>query len=248
MKLVKSLAAALAVSTLAGSAFAADLPSRRTAVAPYMPVAVAPVFTWTGAYVGLNGGGWLNSSRFALGGYNQGGGALIGGTLGYNWQMNNFVFGVETDLDYRTKSNVGSFWPTQTRDGLFGTLRGRAGLAFNNFMIYGTGGLAYGTPTAPNTFFAPAAIFGANAFGARVGNSPLSVGWTAGVGVEAALDQNWSVKAEYLYADLGSKQQSYLLSTAPGWAVVNHDTRMHTVRAGLNYRFGWGGAPVVAKY
>ena len=249
MRMVRILAAALAASTIAGGAMAADLPSRKMAPPAY--VAPAPIFTWTGLYVGVNGGGWFNNSRItALGGIPGklgGGGGLIGGTVGYNWQTaGHVVVGMEADLDYRTKTTVTAPFASssQTNDGYLGTVRGRVGYGFDRALIYVTGGLAYGNAAAPNAL----ASLPLAAFFTRSGQPGLQAGWTAGAGVEFAVTNNWSVKGEYLYADPGSKSIAYTNATTLLPATPVERTADHIARVGVNYRFGFGGAPVYAKY
>lgn len=248
MRMVRLLAVALSASTIAGAAVAADLPSRRAPPPAY--VAPAPLFTWSGLYVGLNGGGWFNNSTISpfpgVNGKLSGGGGLIGGTLGYNWQTaSRIVVGVETDLDYRTKATVTPPFSaaSQTNDGYLGTLRGRLGYGFDRALVYVTGGLAYGNAAAPNAIVSlPLA-----AFGVRTANPGMQAGWTLGAGAEFAITNNWSVKGEYLYADLGSKGVNYT-NAALLPVAVNEKTADHIARAGVNYRFNFGGAPAYAKY
>jgi outer membrane immunogenic protein len=139
-----------------------------------------------------------------------------------------------------------------------GTVRGRLGfLAMPTLLVYGTGGLAYGGANL-NVAYATADTLGA--FGGGGGSTSYAntqVGWTAGGGVEWMVVPNWSVKAEYLYYDLGSVQASTVVSAltpagdATGYAyTTTASTRFNgnIVRAGVNYHFNWGAAPVVAKY
>jgi outer membrane immunogenic protein len=141
-----------------------------------------------------------------------------------------------------------------------GTVRGRLGWLFTpTLLVYGTGGLAYGGVNAsfalaggqqPNT--GSTDFFSAGAF------SDTRVGWTAGAGLEWMFLPNWSAKVEYLYYDLGTVTFNGAPSTTflTGTNVVNYTnvhqatTRFdgHIVRAGVNYHFNWGAAPVVAKY
>ena len=169
---------ALAVAALlsAGAAHAADLPYRKDAPAFAPP---PPVFSWTGAYVGLNvGGGFKADNSFGRAGDVSG--VVGGGQIGYNYQISPlFVVGIETDFQgtsLRT-TNVSLPW--------FGTVRGRAGFALLNstLLVYGTGGFAYGELNSPF-------------------RSDVHTGWTAGGGVEYAFLPNWSAKVEYLYTDL----------------------------------------------
>jgi outer membrane immunogenic protein len=198
------------------SASAADIARRPPLVA--QPVYVAP-FSWTGAYVGINGGyGWGNSSfstPFPSGSFNTSGG-LVGGTLGYNWQVNQIVFGVEGDLDASWIKGSGTCagLSCQTKNTWLGTVRGRLGYAVDRFMPYVTGGLAVGDINNTITGIGSA--------------NETKAGWTAGGGLEYAINGPWSVKAEYLYVDLGR-----------GGAIGGSNAKFQTniVRAGLNYRF-----------
>jgi len=199
------------------SASAADI-SRRVAPAPAQAVYVAP-FSWTGAYVGINGGyGWGNSSfstPFPSGSFDTSGG-LVGGTLGYNWQVNQIVFGLEGDIDASWIKGSGTCGglSCQTKNTWLGTARGRLGYAVDRFLPYVTGGLAVGDINNTITGIGSA--------------NETKAGWTAGGGLEYAFNGPWSVKAEYLYVDLGR-----------GGAIGGSNAKFQTniVRAGLNYRF-----------
>jgi outer membrane immunogenic protein len=190
-------------------------------------------------------------------------GIIGGGQAGYNWQRGTWLFGLEADIqgsDERARADVctvagcplgsGVFTANYRLD-WFGTARGRVGfLPTERVLLYATGGLAYGHLSADTPFF------------------PLSwgstrAGWTVGAGIEAAIDRNWSIKAEYLYMDLGNVGSgsasattvSNALSTpSVGFNTVTTTTLTSTfstrftdniVRVGVNYRFG---GPVVAKY
>ncbi len=204
-------------------------------------------------------------------------GFIGGGQIGYNWQWSpSIVFGVEADIQgiagsRRSASAFGVAAPiageqiisgtTVSRSlDYLGTVRGRIGWLFTpTLLVYGTGGLAYGGVTANTGIFqqiqgAPAVLnpwFGAGAF------SDTRVGWTAGGGLEWMFWPNWSAKVEYLYYDLGTVSYgvSPLISAnnagAPFTAAFpRSSTRFdgHIVRAGVNYHFNWGSAPIVAKY
>jgi outer membrane immunogenic protein len=111
-----------------------------------------------------------------------------GGQIGYNWQVGQFVFGAETDIEASAADDT--FAPWQFSNPWFGTLRGRAGYAMNNILFYATAGLAYGNLTA-------------NLVGLE--ESKTLVGWTGGLGMEVGFTPNWAAKVEYLYMDLGSR-------------------------------------------
>ena len=220
------LLAAVALAGLVGSASAADVPRRVEQVRA--PIAyVTPIYNWTGFYAGINaGGGWGTGSLSgppATGDFDTSG-ALVGGTLGYNWQTNQIVWGVETDINWSNIEGSTACGPgiiCGVRTSWFGTARGRIGYANDRFMPYITGGLAYGDVKATAT--------------GLPGASEMRAGWTLGAGVEFALTAPWTAKVEYLYVDLGD----FNCGTACG-APVGPDrveARSHIVRAGLNYRF-----------
>jgi len=205
---------ALSVAT----ASAADI-ARRPMPAK-APVYVTPAYNWTGFYVGINGGyGWGGgtsfSAPFASNSFDTSGG-LVGGTLGYNYQINQIVFGVEGDIDasWIKGSGICGGFTCQTKNSWLGTARGRIGYAFDRFMPYVTGGAAFGD--IKNTI-------------TPVGSaSETKAGWTLGGGLEANLYGPWTAKVEYLYVDLGS---------GPTIAASSADFKTNIVRAGLNYRF-----------
>jgi outer membrane immunogenic protein len=280
------LLASAGAMALTGAAFAADL---RAPPPPPPP----PVFTWTGFYVGINAGYHWGSSTFnftstdtsglAVGGglgaaqafgtipttgASGANGFIGGGQVGYNYQIDTFVLGLELDIDGATGrdsssallSNVPAGFTistlTQSEQQLdwLGTLRARIGWTpIDRLLIYGTGGLAFGRSSASFSVVNAAA----NPPLADFASNSTSVGWTAGGGIEYALPDewsNWSVKVEYLYYDLGRTTgtvfyQNIDLAGAPESSSlsgrIRHDGNI--VRAGLNYKFNYP-APVVAKY
>jgi outer membrane immunogenic protein len=205
-------------------------------------------------------------------------GFIGGGQIGYNWQFaNTWVFGLEADIQGVAASNGGTLRFSQAtvagfpgmpidqnlfsrrRLDYLGTVRGRVGFTITpTFLIYGTGGLAYGQTSSRTSITQivesdPALPNHYNSFGSF---SNSRVGWTAGGGVEWLFAPNWSVKAEYLYYDLGSV--TYGLSplqnfNSTGTLFTNGAPVSRTrftgniVRAGLDYHFTFP-APVVAKY
>ncbi len=207
---------------LATAAAAADLP-RRSAMPAKAPVAyVAPVYNWTGFYVGINGGWATGDAEMGAIGIDVDGG-LVGATLGYNWQVGQAVFGVEGDIAWsgiEGSSACGALTCTVDNNWL-GTVRGRLGYAIDRFMPYVTGGLAFGDIEASATGLA--------------GASETQTGWTAGGGVEFALPANWTAKGEYLYVDLGDFTCSVAACGAAAAGAVSFNA--HVLRAGLNYRF-----------
>ncbi|CAN2534989.1 hypothetical+protein [Methylocapsa aurea] len=268
---MKNWISVLAISSalLAGSASAADLPSRKEVVPVFIP---PPVFSWTGPYVGLNiGGGWVDRSRnnnnWNWGGNNNNGnnsGGVVGGAqIGWNYQLSPlFVVGLESDIQGTSigsgGNNNNNWWgglgaTDRTSVPWFGTVRGRIGLALldSRLLIYGTGGFAYGEVRHPSLGW-----WGNN------NNNDVRGGWTAGGGVEWAFLPNWSAKIEYLYTELNDNANNnnnwalvapVLFPALPVTALAglnwNRRTQINTVRAGVNYHFNlFTPAPVVARY
>ena len=128
--------------------------------------------------------------------------------------------------------------------GFLGTVRGRVGfLATPTFLIYATGGLAYGNTWARNGN-GPLGLGFAGFVNGNNNSNSVTAGWTAGGGLEWMFSPNWSVKAEYLYVDLGRQNNTWLNS----WGNASKSTA-HVARLGVNYHFNWGAsAPVVARY
>jgi outer membrane immunogenic protein len=248
------LLAATALTTAGlSAASAADLPSQAP---PPAPIIAAPIFTWTGFYAGVNAGwGWRDNDQqtAVLGGAvpgtlffpdNGDGGFTGGGQIGYNYQIGSFVIGLETDIQWADTDqgeNVafipagvpGTFVPGTFDNDLsdwFGTVRARAGVAFDRVLIYATGGLAY---------------------------SDDSTGWVAGGGVEWALPVNWfgssavtfGLEGLWLSFDddddfgggvVGSFQPA---AGGPAFDVVapaggSDDNDFFVARAKLNFKFG----------
>lgn len=215
----------VALAALLSFANAADIQRRveqRVAPVPY----VVPVYNWTGFYAGINGGwGWGTGSfdGTVASGDLKGSGGLIGGTIGYNWQFNQVVWGVETDLDWsgiKGDDNCSRGTRCEVKNDWLGTARLRLGWANDRWMPYLTGGLAYGDVKANVNGFP--------------GGSDTRVGWTAGGGMEFALTAPWTAKLEYLYVDLGDFDCGTRCGGSKPDSVNFHS---HIVRAGLNYRF-----------
>jgi len=213
------------LAVAAQSAYAADLSVAPLYKAP--PSQVTQVYDWTGFYLGVNGGGgWGHSGwRDVSTGVDLSGGQ-VGGTAGYNWQIGRTVVGLEGDLDWSglkgTNTSAGCPAGCSTSDSWLGTVRGRVGYVFDRFLPYVTGGLAVGDIKAATPGFP--------------GATNTNTGWTVGGGVEVSLPGNWSAKAEYLHVDLGSFDCGAACGL-PSDTVSMHE---NLVRAGVNYRFGWG--------
>ena len=299
----KFLAAASFLVLSSASVLAADLPMKA-------PPVFAPIYTWTGFYIGVNGGGGgmndsnsdtsVSSSNFGSGtslfGVNQsssgsgnnafhGTGAIAGGQLGYNYQMGNFVFGIEGEgywsgikgtLDasqnlYLPSTGTGStLFETdtvhnQTKNKYDFSIAGRMGIAFDRTLVYGKGGWAWGQFNASSSFsrqgFPPIDIPGfldttTSTWGGML-NGPLF-----GLGIEYLLTNNWTVKLEYNYIMYGTKSFattscSTLSNSVPSASCIGNGQSSGNsplgadkslFKFGVNYKFDWGAAPVIARY
>ena len=220
-----------------GQLFSGALPQ------PVATKAPAPAFSWTGLYLGINGGysfggsDWTDSVTGGSSGNFGTSGFLFGGTLGANYQIGAFVFGVEAEGDWADASGFGTFTATSlcaggclTHSNWLATVRGRVGYAFDRFLAYATAGAAFGNVQA-NFFDDPV-------------STTTEPGWTVGAGVEVALSANWTAKAEYLFVDLpnGSCTADCAIQNPKGPPLIpNIAVKFNEsiVRAGVNYKFGW---------
>jgi outer membrane immunogenic protein len=225
-RLVLASTSALAIVTMMGAANAADMPRRQPAPTK-APAYVEPYYNWTGFYAGINGGYGFGSSEWSApagtSGFNIDGG-LVGGTLGYNYQMGRVVFGLEGDVDWSDIRGSTVNAPClgascETHNSWLATARGRIGYAFDRIMPYVTAGGAFG-----DVKMNPAGL---------ASETDTRAGWTAGGGAEFAITGPWTAKVEYLYVDLGKST----CSAASCGVSTNVDFNTSLVRAGLNYRF-----------
>ena len=223
----------------------------------YAPVAAA---NWAGFYLGGNFGSGTGRDRSSLSvpaaaileTFNLAPDGINGGVqAGYNWQAANWVFGLEADIQGSTQKDnktcilgctPGLMAAYDATLPWFGTVRGRLGYSVGSTLFYATGGLAYGSiKTKINTtsFVGPVT----QSF------SHTNTGWTAGAGIETPftllglLGPNWTTKAEYLYVDLGSTSDNFIIAATP--ATATRSVTEHVFRTGINYHFN---SPVVAKY
>lgn len=245
-----------ALVALAGTAAAADLPSRRAPPPVYVPPPI-PVFTWTGAYVGGQIGYAFGTSKAtayraggALGTSGSPSGVVGGAHIGYLYQTASFfggpgtstVWGIEGDVDgtnYRTSYGVSPLVSNSAKEDIQGSVRGRFGIAVDRALFYATGGAAFGGLS--NTYTN-------SRTGAIDSLSHTKVGYTVGGGVEYALSNNWSARVEYRYTDFGTISDNLANSTG-GAVTVNHRENDHRIQAGFSYKFGgFGPMPVVARY
>lgn len=223
------LSSAIALLT-AGAAQAADMPS----LEPAATVAV-PSFSWSGPYVGVQAGyDWFKTDARGPGGATttRPDGFTIGGYAGLNYQFDNspLVIGLEGDINYsdardsRVTSAFTGAPNSRIREEMAwtGAVRGRIGYAFDRFLVYGAGGLAF----ADRDLKARGAVSGSD--------DTVAVGWTIGGGVEAALTDNITARVEYRYSDYGSDTFSVAGSRIKSEATDNR------VLLGLGYKFSTG--------
>jgi outer membrane immunogenic protein len=177
-----------------------------------------PFYNWTGLYVGVHaGGGWAD-----LGVGDTGSGFIGGGQIGYNYQINQWVWGLEADVSGSgIKNNLATFGPI-TADFNWNslvTLTPRLGYAFDSWLVYGKVGGAWADVSV--------SINGPFGFGSSAGGT--ASGWVAGVGAEYAFRNNWSAKIEYNHFDFGSDGGTF---------ITGNSVTLDAVKAGVNYRFG----------
>ncbi|WP_105984946.1 MULTISPECIES: outer membrane protein Omp31 [unclassified Brucella] len=240
---MKSVILASIAAMFATSAMAADV----VVSEPSAPTA-APVdtFSWTGGYIGINAGYAGGKFKHPFSSFDKEDNEQVSGSLdvtaggfvggvqaGYNWQLDNgVVLGAETD--FQGSSVTGSIsagasgleGKAETKVEWFGTVRARLGYtATERLMVYGTGGLAYGKVKS-------AFNLGDDASALRTWSDKTKAGWTLGAGAEYAINNNWTLKSEYLYTDLGKRN---LVDVDNSF--LESKVNFHTVRVGLNYKF-----------
>lgn len=244
--------------SIASVASAADFPASPMPAKVAMPAPI--LFSWTGCYVGIEGGGAsgqgeqiANGGAFPnasiTGGMTIKGG-IAGGTVGCNVTLSDFVISGEADFSWTNKRGSTNDLPpfntaavSETREKWLDTFRGRFGYAIDRFMVYGTAGVA----------LAGTAVSVTNPAFGTISESRDRTGWVAGLGGEFAV---WTggafdvtLKVEYLHAGFETKQYfNPALVTPIGTTIVTRDTKLtdDIIRAGLNVKFNWG--PVVARY
>jgi outer membrane immunogenic protein len=264
----KLLVATAALAALVGTpALAADM----AAPVYKAPPPPAPVCNWCGFYIGVNAGAeWTKSDFTSTMG--PGGGFFIpasiafintigngsarktgfigGGQIGYNWQFNNIVLGVEADFDGvasgRATFNAAGVTPGGSAVTLsntlapkwFATVRPRLGVAFNQTLFYATGGLAVLNSTYTQTF---TNVTGGVPGGGGSSTNDTKAGWVVGGGLEYAFTHQWSVKAEYLYSKFPALTTAGLVFPGGGFAPnpLNGTATqsIQIARGGINYHF-----------
>jgi outer membrane immunogenic protein len=262
----KVLLATAAVCALGiGAASAADLAARPYTKAP--PPIVSPIYDWSGFYVGGHvGGGWADQGNTIVDDGNNGTGlagfglfpsgtalnknhpsGVLGGVQGgFNWQFNNVVLGVEGEYTWaglrgesRTPDVVFPTAVMRSTDRIdeMATVTGRLGYAVNNWLFYGKGGWAWGRGGFDSLISTPQGPVGG------LSSKTEKDGWVAGAGIEWGFAPNWSAKIEYEHIDLGGKvARADTNGLGAGLVLVDSSTRIDTLKAGVNYRFNWGGS------
>jgi outer membrane immunogenic protein len=236
----KILLATVALAALVAPAIGADLGPRSYAKAP---VFAAPIYNWTGFYIGGHlGGAFSGSNNFnglVLSNYEA---RLLGGVqAGADWQFTpNWVLGAEGQYSWLGKNSINAIFPAgyvynNNQRGL-GSITGRIGYAAGPALFYAKGGYAYSDNRETLTFAGVPVAFTLD--------GGHKNGWTVGGGVEYMFAPNWSAKAEYQYYDFGS---SRFLAPAPLVPFGTFHNDEHTLKIGVNYRFNFA-SPVVARY
>jgi outer membrane immunogenic protein len=236
----KCLLAAVALLGVATSASAADLGARGYNQAPAY---AAPIYTWTGFYLGAHiGGAFSGSNSFnglALSDYDA---RLLGGVqAGADWQFaGNFVVGAEGQYSWLGKNNLNAVFPAgfvySNNQRALASITARLGYAFGSALVYVKGGYAWSDNNETLTFAGVPVAF--------VLDSSHSNGWTLGGGVEYMFAPNWSAKAEYQYYNFGDSRFLAPAALVPFGTFHNDE---HTLKLGVNYRFNFA-SPVIARY
>jgi outer membrane immunogenic protein len=265
----KFLLASVGAIALTGSAaLAADLPSRAP---PPVYLPPPPIFTWTGLYIGGQVGyAWLNgNNRFngfdpffgtgifldsSVGGTPNG--VIGGGHVGFDYQINQWVLGVEGTVDGTSLSNNavvvfpdGSTLSARSNADIQGSIRGRLGVAWDRALIYATGGVAFGGFNTNVSFNGTNFVTGVPFF-ANGNVSRTRTGWTVGGGIDYAITNNWSIFAEYRFTNFGNLRENNF-GALPAGFVFNgrRQLQQNQVQAGFSYKFDWyTPPPIVAKY
>jgi outer membrane immunogenic protein len=246
-KLLHTTAALSALLTTSMATNAADVRARPAPYAPPPLIYVPPPFSWTGFYLGGNiGGGWTSrdvSDTFLGANFNNGKNNdvfIAGGQLGYNWQVSNFVVGIEADFDgAANKDNTGTvFIPAlgtiqvSSHNRWITTLAARFGVASGPWLLYGKVGGGWVGPDDFTVLMTGASI--------TVHNN-INSGWLVGTGMEWAFAPNWSAKVEYNYLGLDNRTFTFpagsLFLVGDSFIERNRDIQM--VKVGMNYLFNW---------
>jgi len=274
---MKKLLLATTILTLAGPALAADLGRRMPVKAPPPVVAPVPYFSWTGCYLGGHAGAGWGRKDFSEpdtednfgppGGVirvDTGAGFLGGGQIGCDYQFApNWVLGIEGDfawadlkgdaVDPFFSGKHGNPITFHARTDWITDVTGRFGYAWDRWMLYGKGGVAWAHDkySINNLEFFNGLFCSSGSFTAcNPAGSETRTGWTAGVGIEWAFWGNWSAKVEFDHYDFGTRGITLFDPVTDSSDRADVKQRIEAVKFGINYRFGWGKppAPVVARY
>jgi len=253
-KLVRAVTAFSMLVVASVAANAADM--RMPVKAP--PPPPPPPFSWSGFYIGGNlGGAWAHhnwsDTFFPNLSFNDGSGNgrfIGGGQVGFNYQINQFVWGVEGTFDWASTNNgngTGVILPgvlpvtaiqVSSNDTWISTIAGRLGWAVDRALFYVKGG---GGWVGNNGFTITNLNTGASI--STSGSNNVS-GWLVGGGFEWAFAGNWSVKFEYDYLGLGNRSftaTGLVFPRLAGDTFTSGNTNVQMATVGLNYRFNWGG-------
>ena len=252
------LALVSAIALTGSAAFAADLPSRAP---PPVYLPPPPVFTWTGIYIGGQVGyAWssgnfkffgvdpISGIAFSASGDPNPNGVIGGGHVGYQYQINQWVLGIEGSVDGTSLSKTavvalpgvfggGATVNAHSSADIQGSIRGKLGIAWDRVLIYATGGVAFGgfntDWSLAGTTPAGVPIFASSNF------SNTRVGWTVGGGLQYAVTNNWWIFAEYRYSDFGSVNNGLFGTALPVGTIFNGNRQItqNQVQAGFSYKF-----------
>jgi outer membrane immunogenic protein len=236
-----TFSAAMLVST---ASFAADLPARTYSKAPvYAPA--APIYNWTGVYVGAHlgaafgGDDSFTSSDTLLRGSSRDAAFLGGGQLGADYQFApNWVVGIEGQISGLSNNNrtfSDGFDALRDRSDWLASVTGRLGYTWGPGMIYAKGGVAF----RDNKGLEATTGF------LRAVTDRQDTGYTVGGGFEYMFAPAWSAKVEYQYYNFDTTNVAFVAGGLP--QALSYKDDLHTVKVGVNYHFNWGG-PVVARY
>jgi outer membrane immunogenic protein len=249
----KVLLAGVALLALASTpAMAADMPVK-------VKAPVVPPYDWTGCYIGGQGGGLYGLSTHTdlygpYAGYDltpnfETSGAIAGGTVGCNYQVGPWVYGVEGDYSWTdlkgTTPNINSLFPnesSETKQTWIGTARVRFGYAWDAQkdgtagIIYITGGVAGADTEVVGCVLATC-----------LSASQTRTGWTVGGGLEVPIYRtNWTFKFDFMYLDFGKSE--FFNPVVTEVEARNVKVTESIVRIGVNYRFAWWDAPQPVRY
>jgi outer membrane immunogenic protein len=231
-----------AIAMGAAPAVAADLPARTYTKAPML----APIYDWSGFYIGINGGGGTSHKCWDFDGSPEGchdaTGGTFGGQIGYRWQTASWVFGVEAQGNWAdlTGDNVSQLFPADrnhTKIDAFGLFTGQVGYTFNNVLLYAKGGAAV-TDDKYTVFGNPGGFSLATASETRWGG-------VIGAGFEYGFAPNWSAGLEYDHLFMGSNNNTLVTPVGALFNAENIKQNVDLFTARINYRFG---GPVLGRF